>query len=157
MNLDQLVYDTAISEGYNPTVAKLIVAQARLESGNYSSHVFQSDNNMFGMKYVGQPLASRGTLAPVSEQTCGGKCNEDYYAKYASPADSVKDVVGRLFKITRDGIGFNEINTSTSPLDYAQKLKQRGYFGIAALTYAAGLEVELAKVAITDFVKKKAI
>lgn len=155
MNYDQIVYDTAINEGYTPNVAKFIVAQARLESGSYTSHVFLNDNNMFGMKFVGQPLAQRGTLAPASEQMCGGNCNEDYYAKYQSPEDSVKDVTGRLFKITRDGIGFNEINSSQSLLDYAQKLKQRGYFGISALAYAAGLGAEMVKITITDLVKKK--
>jgi uncharacterized FlgJ-related protein len=67
MDIDQSIYNTAIEEGFSPTSAKLIVAQARLESSHYSSTVFKANNNMFGMKYVGQPLATKGTLAPSKE------------------------------------------------------------------------------------------
>jgi flagellum-specific peptidoglycan hydrolase FlgJ len=55
-NIDQDIYNMAIAEGFSPISAKLIVAQARLESGDYSSNVFVNNNNMFGMKYVGQTL-----------------------------------------------------------------------------------------------------
>lgn len=140
---DQLIYDTAISEGFNPTVAKLIVAQARLESSNYGSNVFKCNNNMYGMKYVGQPLATKGTLAPSNEISSGcsasgsgcqrtgvGNCrNGDFYAKYSSPADSVRDVIQRLYKTTRKGIGFNELNSATDSLSFATMLKQRDYYG----------------------------
>ena len=40
---DQIIYDTAIKEGFNPTAAKLIVAQARFESADYTSNVFQKN------------------------------------------------------------------------------------------------------------------
>ena len=140
---DQLIYDTAVQEGFNPVVAKLIVAQARLDSSNYSSSVFKCNNNMYGMKYVGQLLASKGTLAPSNEISSGctpsgtkcerigvGNCkNGDYYAKYSSPADSVKDVIQRLYKITRKGIGFNELNSTTDTISFATALKQRDYYG----------------------------
>ena len=69
MALDQQIYNIAITEGFTPTTAKLIVAQARLESGHYGSDVFKANNNMYGMKFVGQPLATRGSLAPVSERS----------------------------------------------------------------------------------------
>ena len=69
MDIDQSIYNTAIEEGFSPMSAKLIVAQARLESGHYGSDVFKANNNMFGMKYVAQPLATRGTLAPPNERS----------------------------------------------------------------------------------------
>ena len=176
-NYDQEIYNIAIEEGFNPIVAKIVVAQARLESGNYGSNVFNCNNNMFGMKYVGQPLATRGTLAPSNEissgcQPTGEGCNRtgigcvdrDFYAKYKSPAYSERDVIQRLYKINRNGIGFAELNASKDTTDYATKLKMRNYYGFASHTtpqgqeeirkYAAGLTARLRLVNIIEFVKK---
>jgi flagellum-specific peptidoglycan hydrolase FlgJ len=134
MTLDQEIYNTAISEGFSPTSAKLIVAQARLESGHYESNAFLTNNNMYGMKYIGQPLATRGSLAPMNERSAscrnGGSCNNsDHYAKYKSPSDSAKDVIQRLYKKTRNGIGFNELRDVKDANEFANKLKTRNYFG----------------------------
>ena len=68
--LDQTIYQMAVEEGFTPTAAKFVVAQARLESADYGSNVFKNNNNMYGMKYVGQSLAERGTAAPASERSC---------------------------------------------------------------------------------------
>jgi len=160
-NYDQEIYNAAIDEGFTPISAKLIVAQARIESADYGSNVFKNNNNMFGMKYVGQPLAQRGTLAPANERSCNGGCDGDYYSKYNSPADSAKDLVGRLYKKTRNGIGFNEIKNSTDSNDFAKKLKQRNYYGFGAYgtpqgdkemsSYAAGLASKLRKINILEY------
>jgi uncharacterized FlgJ-related protein len=99
MNYDQTIYDIAVKNGFTPQAAKLIIGQARVESANYTSQVFKNNNNMFGMKYVGQKLAQRGTLAPSSERT-SGDVNTNYYAKYASPQDSARDVIERLYTKT---------------------------------------------------------
>lgn len=149
-NLDQEIYNAAIAAGFLPTSAKLIVAQARFESADYNSNVFKNNNNLFGMKFIGQPLAVRGTLAPLNERSCNGNCNGDYYSKYNNAADSTKDLVGRLYKITRSGIGFNEIKNAIDALDFATKLKQRSYFGGTASAYANGLKAKLNKINIVD-------
>jgi len=159
MTLDQEIYNAAISEGYSPSTAKLIVAQARLESANYSSAVFKKNNNLFGMKFVGQPLATKGSLAPLSERsdTCkaGGECkNSDHYAKYNTPTDSIKDLVGRLYKKERKGIGFNELRDVKDADEFATKLKQRDYFGVSAGEYALGLKARLLLVDVVAFYKK---
>ena len=80
--IDQAIYNTAIEQGFNPTAAKLIAAQARFESADYNSAVFRANNNTSGIKYIGasQLNAQRGSLAPANERTCGGTCNGDYYA-----------------------------------------------------------------------------
>lgn len=167
-NYDQEIYNIAVQEGFTPVVAKLIVAQARLESANYSSNVFKCNNNMYGMKYVGQPLAVRGTLAPSSEvsKNCkavgdgcnrigSGDCNNgDFYAKYTSATDSAKDTIERLYKKTRNGIGFNEINSSTDSTSFANNLKARGYFEITADKYAKNLNSQLFKIKILQFYKE---
>lgn len=143
MDIDQSIYNTAIEEGFSPMSAKLIVAQARLESGHYSSDVFKANNNMFGMKYVAQPLATRGTLAPPNERSksCreGGNCvNSDHYAKYSSVENSAKDTIQRLFKITKNGIGFEQLKDVKSATEYANKLKTRNYFGFHSINTEAG-------------------
>lgn len=143
MDIDQSIYNTAIEEGFSPTSAKLIVAQARYESGHYTSDVFKANNNMFGMKYVGQPLATKGTLAPPKElsKSCreSGICvNSDYYAKYSSVNNSAKDTIQRLYKITRNGIGFEQLRDVKDATEFANKLKTRNYFGFHNINTEAG-------------------
>jgi hypothetical protein len=166
MNLDQEIYNLAIEEGFSPIASKIIVAQARLESANYGSNVFNNNNNMYGMKFVGQPLATRGTLAPMNERSSscqnGGTCvDRDYYAKYNTPTDSAKDVIQRLYKKTRKGIGFNELKDVKDAQDFANKLKTRNYFGFHEITtpegqaeankYALGLNARLLLVNVLEF------
>jgi hypothetical protein len=144
MILEQKIYDLAISEGFSPSSAKLIVAQSKLESTNYTSSVFRNNNNMFGMKYVGQPLAQRGSLAPANERSdsckSGGACvDRDFYAKYNSPLDSAKDVLQRLYKKTRNGIGFNELKDVKDADDFSKKLKTRNYFGFYDINTSQGI------------------
>jgi len=167
-SIDQDIYNMAITEGFSPISAKLIVAQARLESSDYGSNVFQNNNNMFGMKYIGasQPLASRGTLAPMNERSSscqsGGTCvDKDHYAKYKTPSDSAKDVITRLYKKERNGIGFEQLRNVADADEYATKLKTRNYFGFhdintsegkaEANNYALMLKAKLIKINIVEF------
>lgn len=144
MALEQQIYELAISEGFSPSSAKLIVAQSKLESTNYTSNVFQKNNNMYGMKYVGQPLAQRGTLAPINErsESCRsvGTCvDRDFYAKYNSPIDSAKDTLQRLYKKTRNGIGFEQLKDVRDADEFAKKLKTRNYFGFYDINTPQGI------------------
>lgn len=154
-NYDQLIYNTAIENGFTPISAKLIVAQSRVESGDYESNVLAENNNLFGMKFVGQALAVRGTLAPPSERNCNGTCNGDYYSKYKSPLDSAKDVTGRLYKKTMNGVTFEDLKNATDANDFANKLQKRGYFGgsgqAAANSYAAGIKSRLLRINILEY------
>lgn len=160
-NYDQQIYDLAISEGFKPNVAKYIVAQARLESSDYGSNVFNNNNNMYGMKFVKQPLATRGTLAPPNErsQSCvnSNVCKDsDYYAKYKTPIDSPRDVIQRLYKNERNGVGFNELNNSKTPDEFASLLKQRGYYGGTPQQYSSFLKAKLTRMSIVEtYVKYK--
>lgn len=140
--LDTMILQSAIAEGFSPKAALLIVAQARYETGDYTSFVFRNNNNLFGMKFVGQPLATQGTPAPKSEG--------DYYAKYKTPVESVKDLVGRLYKRERKGIGYEQLRNVSDSTEFANKLKQRDYFGVSAEQYARGLNAKLLKIKILD-------
>jgi len=174
-NYDQIVYDTSIQQGFKPEIAKYIVAQARLESSDYGSNVFKCNNNMYGTKFANQPLASKGTLAPQNEisSTCmpsGSGCQRtgigscrsiDFYARYSSPNDGIKDTIERYYKKTISGVSFDDLNNSTDIIDFAKKLKQRRYFGLndintpqgqaEAISYATLLKAKLIKIQVVDF------
>lgn len=157
MNLDTQIYNLARANGFTDQAARLVVAQARLESANYSSNVFKNNNNMFGMKFLGtkrQPLASKGTLAPISERSAPCKANvnncisTDYYAKYASPLQSAEDLILRLYAITRNGVTANMLKNADTPEKFANLLKRRNYYGAPEAQYAAGLKARLKNIII---------
>jgi len=177
---DQIVYDLARQEGFTDIVAKMMAAQSRLETSlngvDYNTNNFKCNNNMFGMKYAGQPLATKGTLAPSSEisSNCspsGNDCNRkgvgnckngDFYARYNSPEDSAKDAIQRLFKITINGIKPEEINQATDSTSYATVLKKRDYYGFKHYGeagaqqeidgYAGAIRARLRRVSVTEWV-----
>lgn len=151
---DQTIYDVAISQGFTPTAAKLVVAQARFESADYSSNVFKKNFNTSGMKYIGQPLATRGTPAPANEQRCGGGCDSDYYAKFRSVEDSAKDKISRLYNITMRGVTPQQLKNVTSADEFANLLKKRGYYGAPENQYANGLRAKLLRIQVVEFVSK---
>lgn len=166
-NYDQIIYDTAIKQGFTPTSAKFIVGQARFESANYTSAVFKANNNTSGMKYIGQPLASRGTLAPMSERsaTCrsGGKCNNsDHYAKFKSVQDSATDKIVRLYSLNMGGVTPQQLKDAQTPEEFARLLKKRSYYGFSAYgtagaekeisQYAAGIKSLMKRAQIVEFV-----
>jgi uncharacterized FlgJ-related protein len=156
---DQLIYDTAIKQGFSPTAAKFVVAQARFESADYTSNVFKANNNTSGMKYIGQSLATRGTLAPKNERsaTCqaGGACRDsDHYAKFRSIQDSANDKIVRLYSITKGGVTPSQLKSAKTPEEFANLLKRRGYYGDSESVYANGLKAKLLRIQVVEFVTK---
>lgn len=180
-NNDQIIYDVAIKNGFTPTAAKLVVAQARFESSDYNSNVFINNLNTSGMKFIGQPLGIRGTLAPykersdackrVTESQVGGQgpfpCKDsDHYAKFKSVEDSAQDKIGRLYQKTMRGVTPEQLKNATDANQFADLLKKRGYYGFAAYgtpaaekeikNYAAGLKAKLLRLKVIEFVKEGA-
>lgn len=147
MNYDQIIYDTAIKQGFNPTAAKLIAAQARFESADYTSNVFKKNNNTSGIKFIGQANATQGTLSPEG----------NYYAKYNTVQDGVNDKIVRLYNITMRGVTPKQLKDSTDATQFANLLKQRGYYGSSASEYAAGLKSKLLKIKVLEFIKTNKI
>ena len=156
---DQIIYDVALQEGFNPKAAKMIVAQARFESANYSSNVFKNNLNTSGMKFIGQPLASRGTIAPLSERSANCRknnvcVNRDYYAAFKSVGDSARDKIQRLYNITMRGVTPQQLKAAKTPEEFARLLKKRGYYGDKETTYANGLKAKLLRIQVVEFVSK---
>lgn len=145
-NIDNIIYTVALNNGFNDKSAKIIVAQARLESANYTSNVFKKNNNLFGMKFIGQKLATKGSPAPVNERTKNPNDNINFYAKYSSPEDSAKDLITRLLNITRNGVTPTMLKNVTTPEQYATLQKKRGYFGGKVEDYARNLRSILKRI-----------
>lgn len=144
MTIDQQIYNTAIEQGFNPIAAKLIVAQARFESADYTSNVFKKNNNTSGVKFIGQKNAVQGTLSPEG----------NYYAKYNTIQDSLNDKIVRLYNIKMRGVSPEQLKNAKDATEFANLLKQRGYYGSLASEYAAGLRSKLLRINIVEFVQK---
>jgi|GEM_PF-1418824 len=179
MSNDQIIYDVAIKNGFTPVSAKLVVAQSRFETADYTSAVFRQNYNTSGMKFANQPLAIKGTLAPYKERSAscqavtGGQvggygppqCKSgDHYAKFPSLEISAKDKIERNFKITMGGVTPEQLKAATTPEQFADLLKRRRYYGDNPYgtslgmaerdNYARGLRAKLLRVQIIEFVKK---
>jgi uncharacterized FlgJ-related protein len=138
--IDRLIINKAMSEGFEPAAAKIIAAQARHETGNYTSRVLQENNNLFGYKWVGQSGAFQGTPAPASE---GGP---KYYAKYLSLVDSVAEITAWLKRRQQEGrLTRDELNT---PAGYAAAIKRPpfAYYQDSQSNYTRALQKALTEV-----------
>lgn len=129
--IQQIVFNTAKKAGLNDVQAKIIVAQSIHESGNYTSHVFKTDNNIFGMKIPAkrskQFIERPSTIVMQSEGSTP-------YAHYATIQDSVNDLI--LSWHTYNRTDWNKIYT---PELYAAYLKSRGYYGDSQSNYTNAL------------------
>jgi len=91
-----------------------VLAQAKHESANFTSHVYKANNNPWGMKEarIRPFLGTRGTLAPD-----GG-----YYAAYTNDAQAERDLV--------EWFRYNRIPISAVSLeDYVKLVTDAGYLG----------------------------
>lgn len=143
-NLDNRIYNTARNMGMPDYVAANIVKQARLESADYTSNVFKTDNNLFGYKYVGQKKWPTGPGLKSSEFNKDGS----YYAHYSTPENSIGELVDWLKRRQAEG-SFNIANLHTEQ-QYAQALKSVGYYGDTANNYTNNL---VAKSKLVDWSK----
>ena len=135
---DTLVQRTAINMGVPADTARLIAAQARHETANYTSRVFQANKNFFGYKFVGQAIARPGTKAPANEGAAP-------YAAYDTFEDSVKELVNWLRR--RQNEGKFRIQDLTTAERYNAALQSGGFYTDRAGNYLRGLQSALSKIA----------
>jgi len=78
----------------------VVLAQAYLESGNFTSHIFTSNNNMFGMKCARKRLSThKGELNGHAYFNCWEDCVVDYayfQSTYACHIRNQKDYLEYL-------------------------------------------------------------
>ena len=107
--------------GLNDFHAMIIYSQGLQESG-YNSNVFVKNNNAFGMKFPRKRkspfIAGKGTAAPAGESYPGDPYN--FYAKYNSLTDSVKDLIHRQNYFS---INWQDIKSAEDYIDFCQRTK----------------------------------
>lgn len=130
MTYEQRIYNKALSLGMPQFVATCIVLQAAHETAGFTSNVFKSCNNLNGYKWVGQSTA----LGPCLKSPEG-----DFYAKYATIEDSVTELVAWIKRRQKDGKFPADLNTITSLNQYAELLKNSGWYGDTVYNYVNGL------------------
>lgn len=109
----------------------LMVAQARHETGDFTSNFFRKYNNAFGYTYSGSKYQiGRGDIAD----------NGYNIAAYASVADSTKEIADWIKRRQAEGIFPQDLSTIQTPEQYAQLLKARNYFGDTLANYTAGIK-----------------
>jgi flagellum-specific peptidoglycan hydrolase FlgJ len=102
-----------------------MVAQSKHESANYTSKVYLTDNNMFGIKWINSPSqkATKGLLSPEG----------NHYAHFASDTDSLVDLL-RIFEVKKFPVSVESAD------QYAKELQSRGYFTDGLANYTNGLK-----------------
>lgn len=127
---EEIIYNTATSNGVPRVMALLLVAQAKHETNNFSSPVFWENKNMFGYKYV---------KGAKYQNNAGRTSTEgDPYANYSTLENSALELVAYLKRRVADG-KFPALEKITSFPQYADLLKKAGYYGDPLSVYLAGL------------------
>lgn|SRR5574341_280557 len=129
--LNTLIFQTVRAAGFPAALSNLIVSMARHETGDYTSNVFKTCNNLFGYKYVGQSTAAGA---------CSVSPEGDRYAMYNSYADSVRELVLWIKRRQSEGVFPADLTTITRADQFAELLKKAGYYGDTVANYASGLK-----------------
>lgn len=124
------VYSAALRGGMNDTLAKLITAQATHETGNFKSNVFLKTNNAFGMKV---PRVRKTIFILQPSDIVRKSEGATAYAQYSDLKNSVFDLINWLQYNKCD---FSQIKNTS---DYANFLKQKGFYGAEISEYLNGL------------------
>ena len=116
------VYNLLRFNGFSDNLAKFATAQSAHETNAWSSFIYNSNNNAFGMKYAKQP------------DTIGAKFG---YANYENLAQSVLDYSKWFGR--RNGFVFGNIPTWTI-VHFVQWLKIQKYYEDSYESYLRGVE-----------------
>jgi len=133
----QRIFDAAMKgtptnpKGLPVILSGLLVAQARHETGNFSSTHFLQSNNAFGYSYVpgGTWQTGPGSIAD----------NGQPVAKYRSVEDSTREIVDWIYRRVEQGIFPKDLNEIVTPEQYATLLKKAGYYQDTISNYTNGL------------------
>jgi uncharacterized FlgJ-related protein len=129
MDIAKLIYDTARLDGMPSNLANFIAAQARHETGDFTSAVFRTCKNAFGYKYVGQSGAIACSVSPEG----------DTYAGYPSVQDSVYELTGWIRRRQEENKFPQDLRSITTATQYAQLLKGAGFYADTVTNYTNGL------------------
>ena len=127
MDPAQTIINVLRGSGIPDPLTLFVVAQARHETNNFTSSVFNTCNNAFGYKAVFNALSC--TQSPEGN-------NYEYYP--GGVAESANEIVRYLFRRVNDG-SFPPLSTITTPEQYAALLKSANYYGDPLTIYSTRL------------------
>lgn len=129
--ISQKIYDTAVSDGVPEYLATLIVAQAKHETGDYTSKFFKVYLNCFG-------YSKTSSKWQLHIQTPNAD-NAAPIAAYNSIENSVHELTDWIKRRQKEKKFPPDLSTITTPEAYVTLLKQCGYFGDSLQNYLAGV------------------
>lgn len=133
-NVIDIIYEqarqgTPVNPGLPDRLASYLVAQACHETGDFTSPIFEDDNNAFGYSYVGSRYqAGPGRMAD----------NGQYAAHYRTVRDSVRELVDWIYRRRNEGIFPANLQAVASLSQYVSLLKRSSYFEDSEANYFAG-------------------
>ncbi len=130
MNIDSIIMRTAKEMGMPLNMQRLLVAQAKHETGNFTSNAYKLNKNLYGYKYI--PGASYQMYKGITSS------EGNAYAAYASIEDSVREVCAWIKRRQSEGKFPKDLSVIDAPT-YAQLLKNSGYYGDTVAVYTKGL------------------
>jgi|ERR1035437_1497586 uncharacterized FlgJ-related protein len=76
----------------NVKCPEIVMAQAEIESGHFTSRIFKENNNLFGMKEagIGRPCTAKGTANNHAYYDTWKECVQDYAFYQAAYLKSIK-------------------------------------------------------------------
>lgn len=119
-------------KGLPVNLANLLVAQAKHETGNFTSNIFRTGNNAFGYSYDPRSIhqIGQGVIAD----------NKVPSAKYASIANSTAEIVDWIYRRINEGKFPVNLDLIQTPDEYALLLKNAGYYQDTLENYLNGLK-----------------
>ncbi len=134
MNIESIIKRTAQEFGMPENMQLLLVAQAKHETGNFTSNAFIKNKNLYGYKYVS------GAQYQLAKGITSSEGNA--YASYASIEDSVREVCAWIRRRQNESKFPSDLSSLTAH-SYAQLLKNSGYYGDTVANYAKALQNHL--------------
>lgn len=134
----QAIRGTQLNKGLPPTLASLLIAQAQHETANFTSNLFTRFNNAFGYSFTpdSRYQSGAGTIAD----------NNQPIGIYNNIEDSTKEIIDWIYRRVKDGKFPANLETITTPEQYAALLKNAGYYTDTLSNYAAGVRNYFVKV-----------
>lgn len=130
---DREIFDTALECGADSLTARILVAQARFESGGYTNRLTRLHNNVFSMQH---PVIRRTTsIGPLA--TAEGRPNT--YASYGSVREAVIDLF-LYFKARKIDLTQPSVNV------YVYRIKEKAFFEEKLWKYRNGVHKEFNKI-----------
>lgn len=133
-SLDRMIQEKLLKAGYGKNQARYWAAVARHETADYTSNLFLSCNNLFGMSLVAQ-----------RQTTQVGKCPGKYdtppqdFGKYFSPASAVDDLILYL-RARKYPSDFDAVETMVA------YMKGKSYFTGDEIAYRESVKLRLTRI-----------